>query len=101
MRNLIANNNQPQIFVNRVIFERSARDSECFDEPWNIFLRPYIACIQQKRVVDLISLEKPPSLQSICLRTSSPRIGVMMVLEERWIGRIVDQANAMARYAQN
>jgi len=61
-RNLVADDDQPQILISLVAFERTARDGEGFNEPRNVLLRPDGTGIEQERVANLVSLEDAMAL---------------------------------------
>ena len=70
--------------------ELIAHHGEGLHQARDVLMRANVAGVQQKRIVDLVTLQDAPLLLS----------RIAGALEESGVGRIVDPANAVRRHAQ-
>ena len=77
-----------------------AHDGEGLDQPRNILLRADVAGVEQKRIVDLVALQDSVPLALLGLRAGGAGVGGAAVPEELGSGRVVNQADAVGRNAQ-
>src|SRR4051794_12438583 len=85
----VADNDEPQIAIDRMILEMRADESEGIDQARNILVRPDPTGVQKVRAPDLVAFEQ--TVEFLRRRRG---------LEEARIGRAVDHTHAIARYCQ-
>src|SRR5262249_5886744 len=98
-RNLVANDDQVQILVARIGGQSGSGDGERLHQPWDVLLRTDRASIQKERIVDLVALENPLSLEPFGFRAGGAGVGDAPVLKEFLAGGAVDQTNPLGRDA--